>query len=151
MSAGQKHAPFCWQEKAVLRQIRQECPKYGPTLAIYHALTEVASDKQSDTFQTTHEWISNLAGFSTRTVIRRLPELVRLGLIQITASALKAPATYRLVRAGTRSFRCDSESQRCDTERPSASRTSEEREESKESVPSQFTDSEAELLLEAQR
>lgn len=97
----QTAGPFCWQEKTALRKIREACGNVGDgasTLATYLALTEIASDKQSDAFQTTQEYIAGKACLSLATVKRRLKLLSELGLIEITVPKLRAPGTYRLLQ-----------------------------------------------------
>lgn len=126
MNAERRTVPFCWQDKRTLRKIREQCPRYVSALAVYHALTEVASDKQSDEFTTTHDWLAQLCGYGRRTVLRRLPDLERIGVVQISTPAMKAPCTYRLRRTP---LRCATKSQRCDSESTLQSHTSEEREE----------------------
>jgi hypothetical protein len=92
---------FCWQEKTALRKIREACGNVGDgasTLATYTALTEIASDKQSDNFQSTQEYIAGKACLSLATVKRRLKLLSELGLIEITVPKLRAPGIYRLLQ-----------------------------------------------------
>lgn len=95
--------PWCWQSKAALRRI-QECLDGENTvssgLAVYVALTQIASDEQSSEFRTTHAHISKLSGVKDRTVRKRLDALVDIGLIQIETPELRAPCTYRLLPFG---------------------------------------------------
>lgn len=97
-----KPPPFCWQDKPTLRKIRELAPSPGSALAVYLALTEIASDKESDTFQTTHHYIGKVSGFSWRTVLERLKDLQRIGVIEVQTPRMKAPSTYRLLRASLR-------------------------------------------------
>jgi hypothetical protein len=95
-----KQAPFAWADKRVLRKIREGVEDYGSALAVYHALTVVASDNQSEEFQTTQAWLGTLAGLSPRTVQSRVKELARLKVVEISTPALRAPSTYRLLPFG---------------------------------------------------
>lgn len=92
--------PFCWQHKDARRRIREAFDRaktVHSALGIYDALTEIASDKQSEVFETTHAYIAQMSGWSPRTVQDRLDELVEIGLIEIHTPALKAPSTIRLL------------------------------------------------------
>ena len=126
-----KRIAFAWQDKISLRRIREQIPDYGSALAVYVALTVVASDKESDEFQTTQEWVAQLSGFDARTVRRRLPDLERIGVVKITTPPLRVPSTYRLLRSAMVSQRKDIVSERSDTVRPLLCPTSEERKEEK--------------------
>lgn len=92
--------PFCWQHKAALRKIRESFDAekvVASALAVYLALTEIASDEKSETFTTTHAWISQKSGVSPRTVQDRLNGLAEIGIVSISTPALKSPSTYRLL------------------------------------------------------
>jgi len=98
-----KQEPFCWQSKAALRLIREAFDGENTVpsaLAIYVALTEIASDKQSETFQTTHSWIAALSGWSSRTVRARLKALQEIKLIEIITPDPRFANTYRLLSRG---------------------------------------------------
>jgi len=94
------NVPFAWQDKRVLRRIREQCEDPASALAVYHALTVVASDKQAESFQTTHAWLAALAGFSERTVRARVHDLERIGAVAVETPPLRAPSTYRLLPFG---------------------------------------------------
>jgi hypothetical protein len=94
------NVPFAWQDKRVLRHIREQCEDPASALAVYHALTVVASDKQAESFQTTHAWLAALAGFSERTVRARVHDLERIGAVAVETPPLRAPSTYRLLPFG---------------------------------------------------
>ncbi len=66
-------------------------------LGVYDALTEIASDLQSETFQTTHAWIQRISGQSVATIKRRLAAFADLGIVRIDTPALRAPSTYHLL------------------------------------------------------
>ena len=98
-------APFCWQEKQALRSIRarfEDSNKTPYALAIYLALTELASDRQCETFQGGIATIAKKAGTSYKTTLEYLRELEVLGVIHIrrmtfAGSKLDAPAFYTLL------------------------------------------------------
>jgi hypothetical protein len=92
-----KCVPFAWQEKAVLRMIRENCNDIASALGVYSALTIIASDKKSASFETTHQWLASMSGFSPATVKRRLRDLERLGLVEIHTPRLKQPSQFRLL------------------------------------------------------
>jgi DNA-binding Lrp family transcriptional regulator len=92
--------PWCWQSKAILRQIREALDAENAVssgLLVYVALTEIASDKQSPTFQTTHSFIAMRCGLSQRTVQQRIRDLTEIGVLKCAVSNLRAPATYELL------------------------------------------------------
>jgi len=88
---------FVWQDKAILRRICQEVEDRGSCLAVYYALCWVASDKESEVFQTTHKWLAHLSGFSPATVKRRVGDLERIKAVEVYTPALHAPCTYRML------------------------------------------------------
>jgi DNA-binding HxlR family transcriptional regulator len=96
-----KKAPFCWQDKRVLRRIREQCQDAGSAISVYNALTEIDSDTGGKgVFTTTHGWIAKLSGTSDRTVRRRLDELEQAGIVKVTTPPLRAPCTYELLAFG---------------------------------------------------
>jgi DNA-binding transcriptional regulator YhcF (GntR family) len=105
--AKSKRAAFCWQEKHVLRMIREmfeATGNVGSALLVYQALTEIASDMQSDIFLTTFTHIAQRAGISTRTVNRVIPTFEKLGIISVQRNKIngvKAPSTYTVIRDAT--------------------------------------------------
>lgn len=100
MNATSNTVPFAWQDKRCLRMIREKCEEYRTALAVYYALTVIASDQEKNEFHTTHAWIAQMAGLSERTVRRRLEDLKRVGIIRISTPRLKAPSTYTLLAIG---------------------------------------------------
>jgi hypothetical protein len=79
--------PWCWQEKAVIRQIRDawDSKTYlDQALATYLVLTEKASDKQSATFDVSKREIASKSGVSLRRVTTILNELRALGVLHWT-------------------------------------------------------------------
>jgi len=99
------NGPFCWQNKETLRGIRESldaCTNLPSILGVYHALTEIASNEQSNQFTTTQSHIAQLAGgISTKTVGRCLKELRALEIISTELSRLKGPLRFDLLRDGT--------------------------------------------------
>lgn len=93
-------APFAWQDKRLLRRIREQCEDPSSALGVYVALTVIASDMEKEEFQTTHQWLASMSGFCERTVRSRLADLQRLGVISITTPTMRAPCTYRLLLFG---------------------------------------------------
>ena len=102
--------PWCWQRKTARRMIRTALD--GQTLAasvlgVYDALTELASDCQSDLFQAAQAYIASHSGFSLSQVKRCLKELKRIGLIKIQEAPQWDPSkpwklqvcTYTLLEA----------------------------------------------------
>jgi len=93
---------FCWQPKAALRRIREALDAENAVasgLLVYLALTEIASDKQSPTFQTTHGYIAGRIGLSQRTVQQRIHDLKEIGVLKYTVEAgVRGPATYTLIQ-----------------------------------------------------
>ncbi|NLH83999.1 MAG: hypothetical protein GX450_01055 [Verrucomicrobia bacterium] len=105
-STPKSRQPFAWQDKNILRRIREEVEDYGTAISVYVALCFVASDKEADQFTTTHEWLAQLSGASARTVRRRLTDLQRIKAVEITTPPMRAPSTYRLLdpEGNTRTF-----------------------------------------------
>jgi hypothetical protein len=92
--------PFCWQWKPARRRIRQALDGANTVasgLAVYDALTEIASDKGQLSFETTHSFISLLSGVKVSCVKSRLADLAELGLVKVSTPKLRAPSTYTLL------------------------------------------------------
>ena len=95
-------SPFCWQSKVALRKIRESFDgenTVASAIGTYVALTEIASDEQSETFDTTHLYISSKSGLSASTVKKRVQGLKEIGIIDIYTPKLKGPCTYWLLPA----------------------------------------------------
>ena len=103
-----KNGPFCWQEKQVLRFIRDcfdDTNSVASALAIYLSLTERASDEQAETFDCRVREIAARAGVGYRTAMNVLPRLEALGIIAIRRNRIantkeRAPSTYTLLSLG---------------------------------------------------
>jgi hypothetical protein len=101
-----KDAPFCWQHKESLQMIRDYITDgnghSASALAIYLALTELASDQQSETFTATISQVKQRAGVSYRTAANFLKRLEANNLIAVQRSTIpgtkgNAPSTYTLL------------------------------------------------------
>lgn len=95
-----RDGPFCWQSKAARRAIRQAFDATNnvtSALAVYDALTEIASDTGAETFTTTHAWIQRMSGVSVSTIKKHLSVFAELSLITVSTPALRAPSTYVLL------------------------------------------------------
>lgn len=83
-------APWCWQEKTVLRAIDshyrdapRERPSKSYTLAVYLALAWTASDRHADRFCVSQGRLADRAGCSERTAASALRLLEYLGCIAV--------------------------------------------------------------------
>lgn len=97
-----RDGPWCWQSKTARRLIRErfgQDPSLGLVLAIYDALTEIASDQGTEEPTTTHAWISHISGFSIPTIKRRMDELEKEGFVRTVRNTAggKGPSTYHLL------------------------------------------------------
>jgi hypothetical protein len=81
---GTNDGPWCWQNKAALRLIRQAFDNHSflaDALAVYLTFTEIASDEQSQTFTKRRRAIAERSGISLRQFDRILTIFVSVGLI----------------------------------------------------------------------
>ena len=95
-------APYCWQSKTVRKSIRDDYDgdHFGTAvLAVYDALTEIASDEQSETFTTLQSHIAKKACLGVTTVKKALPELRRLATISYATPKLRGAITFTLLAA----------------------------------------------------
>jgi len=111
--------PWCWQEKDVIRRIRDawdDKTYLDQALALYLILTEKASDKQSATFEVSKRELAAKSGVSLRRVTTILSEFKSLGVFSWTTNRAHGakellPNTYTLMlgtgctRLGTERFR----------------------------------------------
>jgi hypothetical protein len=105
-----KDGPWCWQHKSVLRMITDtfsESDQAASARSLYVAMTELASDNESDTFTATKALIAHKAGLSVSTVQRLLNGFEQLGVVRIergfaerNSGAIRAPNTYTLLSIG---------------------------------------------------
>lgn len=102
-----KERPWAWIEKAIVRMIRDVFDATNDValaLALYLALTEIASDEQSDTFTKPISEIAKRAGMSYRKAWSILQRFLALKIITIqcntvTGTKLQSPSTYTLCTA----------------------------------------------------
>jgi hypothetical protein len=92
---------WAWQDKKALRAIR-ECfdgsSLPSVAIAVYVALTEIASDEAANSFETTLSHIAFKASCSVASVKRVLPDLESIPVVVVERKPrLKGPARYTLV------------------------------------------------------
>jgi hypothetical protein len=97
-----RDGPWFWITKAAVEKIREDCEDTRSTLGIYVALCEIASDERSESFIASMDKIAAKSCLTRRTVIDRLKDLERIGVIRIYRSATTAnfrvPSQYTLLR-----------------------------------------------------
>ena len=101
-----KHEPFCWLEKPKLRNIAEVFAegRVGTLVAarsVMLALSEIASDKQSDTFTAATSYIAHRAGVTSKTVRRMIKIFKRLRFLRVqprSENGLKVANEYTLIR-----------------------------------------------------
>ena len=86
--------PFCWQSKAVLRMFithYDNAPKSKLTsaLALYTILTFIASNQESDKFQTSASLLCAFSGLSRPTVFNFFKDFEALGILEIQRHRVK--------------------------------------------------------------
>jgi hypothetical protein len=99
-----KDRPWLWIEKKIMRTIRDvfdATNDVSSALALCLAMTEIASDEQSDTFTKPIAEIAKRAGLKYRTTISMLSRFEELRFIRIERNTvpgtkLQAPSTYTL-------------------------------------------------------
>jgi hypothetical protein len=102
-----KREPWCWLGKRQLRMIADVFAegKVGTLAAarsVYLALSEIASDRESDTFTVGTQYIAQRAGVASKTVRRVLKILKQLRFVKVqgrSSNGLKVANQYTLVRA----------------------------------------------------
>ncbi len=102
-----KDGPFCWQNKKALKLITEAFAESNQAVSarsVYVALTELASDAQSDTFTVNKALVGFKAGTSVKTVERVLNGLEELGLVKVDrgfvgtgSGTIRAANTYTLL------------------------------------------------------
>jgi hypothetical protein len=111
-----RRAPFCWQEVATLRAIKDRCERAGAdgraltlahALAIYVAMTWLANDRfragGRDGFDASRAEIAAHAGVTDRTVDRYVDVFTELGILAIERrrdGALNLPNRWVLMERG---------------------------------------------------
>jgi helix-turn-helix protein len=92
--------PYCWQSKAARRMIYEyfDGDTFGAScLGVYAALTEIASDKEAETFTTPQSYIAQKSCLGLSTVKKALKELRSLGLLAYETPRLRGSITFTLV------------------------------------------------------
>ena len=92
--------PYCWQSKTARRVIREAMNGHESTasvLSLYDALTEIASDYQSETFTAGQPYIGEKAGMSAKNVSRHERSLEEFGLIRIDRPKMRGHHTYTIL------------------------------------------------------
>lgn len=72
-------------------------PEAATALAVYVALTVMASENCAETFTATREAIAEYSRLSIRTVASRLIDLETIGLITIRTPRVRGASTFRLL------------------------------------------------------
>lgn len=111
MSDHAKREPFCWLEKRKLRNIAEvfaegRLGSLAAARSVMLSLSEIASDKQTDTFVIATSYIAQRAGVTLKTVRRMTRTFKRLGFLKIqprSQNGLKLSSEYTLIR-GRRSM-----------------------------------------------
>jgi len=106
MSDHAKREPFCWLEKRKLRIIADVFAEgrlgaLTSARSVYLALSEIASDRQNDTFTVATSYIAQRAGVTSKTVRRVIGILKKLGFLKPqarSANGLKLAYEYTLIR-----------------------------------------------------
>jgi hypothetical protein len=106
MNNGAKREPFCWLEKRKLRKLAEifaegRLGSLSAARSVILALSEIASDRQSDTFVAATSYIALSASVSSKTVRRMTKTFKRLGFLKIQPrleNGLKVSSEYTLIR-----------------------------------------------------
>jgi len=106
MSNDVKREPYCWLEKRKLRKIAEvfaegRLGSLAAARSVILALSEIASDKQSDTFPASTSYIALRAGVTSKTVRRMVKTLKQLGFLHVrprSRNGLKIASEYTLIR-----------------------------------------------------
>ena len=83
MSAWKPSGPFCWQPKEAFRIIEENLEQPSTAAMVYVGLTRIASNVEGPSFSKPIGYIAKLAMVDRRTVLRRIPDLERLGLVKV--------------------------------------------------------------------
>lgn len=87
------HAPFCFQPKEAFDRIFEKLEHPASAAMLYVGLTRIASNEGSDTFVFPLAYIAVLALMDRKTVMRRLPDLERIGLVKVERRKAKGVGT----------------------------------------------------------
>ena len=102
--------PWCWLEKAKLRTLSDVFGEggHGSLMAarsVMLALSEIASDRQNDTFIAATSYIAQRAGVTSKTVRRMVKTFKKLGFLKMrqrSANGLRSASEYTLIRGKCR-------------------------------------------------
>ena len=95
--------PYCWQAKQARRLMREKMNGHESTsslLSLYDAMTEEASNQESEVFTAGQPYLGALSGLSARTVQCLEPLLEEFGVVQIQRPKLRGHNTYKLIAFG---------------------------------------------------
>ena len=106
MNNGAKREPFCWLEKRKLRKLAEifaegRLGSLSAARSVILALSEIASDRQCDTFTVSASYIAHRASVTSKTVRRMTKTFKRLGFLKIqprSENGLKLSSQYTLIR-----------------------------------------------------
>ena len=101
-----KREPFCWLEKRKLRNIAEvfaegRLGSLAAARSVILAMSEIASDKQSDTFAAATSYIAHRAGVTSKTVRRMIKTFKQLRFLRVqprSGNGLKLANEYTLIR-----------------------------------------------------
>jgi len=99
MSNDAKREPFCWLEKRKLRKIAEvfaegRLGSLAAARSVILALSEIASDKQSDTFAAATSFVAHRAGVTSKTVRRMIKTFKRLRFLLVAMPTDKPQAVH---------------------------------------------------------
>jgi len=106
MSDDAKREPFCWLEKRKLRNIAEvfaegRLGSLAAARSVILALSEIASDKQNNTFASATSYVAHRAGVTSKTVRRMIKTFKRLRFLHVrprSENGLKVANEYTLIR-----------------------------------------------------
>lgn len=88
--------PFVWLAKSALRTIDEKASEPTSATLVYLSLCRIACDERSGTFSKPLAYVARLANLGRRTVERRIEDLERLKLLNVTRHKQRAAHTYAL-------------------------------------------------------
>jgi hypothetical protein len=102
-----KCEPWCWLRKRQLRMLADvfaegKVGNLAAARSVYLALSEIASDRENDTFTVATLYIAQRAGVTLKTVRRVVKTLKQLGFLKVqgrSSHGLKVSNQYTLVRS----------------------------------------------------
>ncbi len=79
-----KGTPFCWQEKEIMRVIRENYmgEKRTTAIAIYQCVTEIASNNGNNAFTAYNSQVAELSGKSRSTIKIYVKQFITLGILE---------------------------------------------------------------------